>query len=153
MGFTGLRIQDYNFITNGENSLKLICGHMFIKSMICIYFLHSTYDIIGLKQFVHFYTERGVVLLSGQNAHLLGKTPKLLFFLIITNDNSNSINITIWLILNDIVVYSTIQLSIVCVISIISYRYITIFRKHIACLWSNNCKCALFVTQGKLYSR
>ena len=40
--------------------------------------------------------------------------------LIITYDNSNSIKIEIWLILDNSDIYSTIQLSAVCVISIIS---------------------------------
>ena len=49
--------------------------------------------------------------------------------LIVINNKSNHIKITIWVILDNIVVHLTYkQLSVVCVISIISYRHITIFK-------------------------
>ena len=151
----------YYFIIIGWISLKLICGHMFIKFLIFRYFRHKIYDIVWLEQLFYFYTKRGVVPVYGQNAHRLGQNAhswvcrltqwSILSIIITYYNNSISIKITIWHPLDNIVVYWTTPLRVVCVISIISYRYITVFFKYITCLRSNNYKCALFVTQLILY--
>ena len=138
-----LRIQGYNSITNGGNFFKLICGHMFIKFLICRNFLHKTYESIWLEQLVYFYTKRGLVSIYGQNAHPLGQ-----------NAHSWVSCLTQWSNLSIIIKYNCSnsikirqQLSVVCVISIISYRYITFFKNtlrvwdpiitNMHCLWAN----------------
>ena len=81
-----------------------------------IFFFRKIFDIIALEQLVHFYTKSVIVPVCGQNAHPLEQNayPRVCCLtqwsnlsLIIAYDNSNSIKITISLILGDIVVYTT----------------------------------------------
>ena len=131
---------------------KLICGHMFIKFLICSFFLPE-YTILSDWNSLFTFTQTEASCLYVGKPSLLGVSPIAVIKLSwsITYHKSSSITNAIWLILDNIAVYSTTQLSAVCVISIISYKYITILEKYTSWLISNSCKCVNHIPDKRLY--
>ena len=125
-----LGIQDHNLITNGGSSLNWYVAMCSSNSWYAdIFVLNILYYRIRIACLLLHKPRRRACTWANLHSWVCRLSRWSNLSVIITNNKSSFIKNTIWLILDNIVVDSTTQLSAVCVISIISYRYISIFWK------------------------